>query len=112
MGDRVWQVVAPGLLTAPGVPRPLLTIYDGERPWVILGELAAGSAIAAPLNDARGNPKWWAPEVAPPALDIQGGKRSQIELAHVWAIEPTGPIIGRVHATRGLQRAVESYLGG
>lgn len=111
-GDRLWKVVSPGLLTAPHVAKPLYTVYDGERPWVVLGELPTGAALAAPLNDAKGNPKWWAPQVGPPDLDIPGGKPSQIELAHLWAIEPTGPFMGEVHANDELLEAATSYFSG
>jgi hypothetical protein len=112
VGARLWQVVSPGLLTAPHIPRPLHTVYDGERPWVILGELPNGSVLAAPLNDATGNPKWWAPQVGPPVLDIPGGKLSQIELAHLWALEPPDAVRGSVHATNKLKDSVKEYFTG
>jgi len=105
-----WPVVSPGLLTVPEAARPRYTVYDGERPWVILGKTPAGTAIAAPLNDAKGNPKWWAPRVSPPSLKIPGAKASQVELAHIWTLDPTGPHLGSLIATRELKGAATSYL--
>ena len=60
VGTRCWQLVRPGLLTAAGVGDPYLTLYAGERPWVVLGELEDGQLLAAPLNGALANPKWFA----------------------------------------------------
>ena len=48
VGTRCWQLVWPGLLTAAGVGDPCLTLYAGERPWVVLGELEDGQLLAAP----------------------------------------------------------------
>jgi len=83
---REWSMAWPGLLTAPGVRRPLGTVYDGDRPWLILGELDNGALLAAPLNDARGNPRWWTPVVERRHVRIRAStKDSQVELAHLWS---------------------------
>jgi hypothetical protein len=65
VGGRCWQVVRPGLLTVAGVSDPYLTLYAGERPWVVLGELEDGQLLAAPLSGVLGNPKWF-------RLDVDG----------------------------------------
>ena len=104
-GGRLWDIVRPGLLTTPSVMPPLGTVYDGDRPWVVLGELANGKVLAAPLNDARGNPKWWAPQVAASALEFAGSKESQIELAHLWSLE-----IDAVPRTGEVARSVRGSL--
>jgi hypothetical protein len=114
-GGRLWEVVRPGLLTAASVAPPLGTIYDGDRPWVVLGELENGRVLAAPLNDASGNPKWWAPQVAATALEFVGSKDSQIELAHLWsfdahALRVSGVVAETVRAPLG--EDVLSYYSG
>jgi len=97
VGRRSWQVVRPGLLTAPGVGDPCLTLYAGERPWVVLGELEDGQLLAAPLNGVLGNPKWFAPQVAARHLLFPGARAAQLELAHLWSLPATLPRSGVVH---------------
>lgn len=110
-GARVWSVVWPGPLLGHGVPAPYGTIYDGDRPWVVLGELRAGPLLAAPLNDVRGNPKWYAPRID--AADFEGaaGKDGQLEMAHLWALPEDLPAVDRVRerAWTGLRAGVEGY---
>ena len=84
-GDRLWHIVRPGLLTKPGVSRPLCTIYDRDRPWVVVGELRTGTLLAVPLNEPS-NPKWYTPVLAAKDLLFRGSKSSQVELAHLWAL--------------------------
>lgn len=95
-GHRCWSVVWPGELTADGVPSPYLTLYDGDRPWVVLGELPSGPLLAAPLNDARGNPKWYAPRIDAAELEGAGAKDGQLEMAHLWSLPEHLPAVGRV----------------
>lgn len=111
-GGHLWEVIRPGLLTTAAARRPYLTIYDGDRPWVVVGELAGGDLLAAPLNDARGNPKWWAPQVAAEDLALPGAKPSQIELAHLWSFRDSPPAAGKVlpRAHAPLARAVTGYF--
>jgi len=112
VGPRLWEVVRPGLLTRPGVGRPLLTVYDGDRPWVVIGELVGGDLVAAPLNDARGNPKSWTPVVAADQLGFPGSKPSQVELAHLWSLPPTLRAVGTVKAAgaASISSAIGRYL--
>ncbi|MBI5834130.1 MAG: hypothetical protein HZB16_17685 [Armatimonadetes bacterium] len=93
-GERAWEVVWPKLLVADGVRRPLSTVYDGLRPWVVLGQTRAGDLIAAPLNDVT-NPKWFTPVVRWDEMDFDGNvKDSQVELAHLWTLPAHVPGIG------------------
>ena len=112
VGSRLWDVVRPGLLSRPGVRRPLLTVYDGDRPWVVVGELVGGDLVAAPLNDARGNPKSWTPVVAADQLGFPGSKPSQVELAHVWSLPATLRAVGTVNAggAASISSAIGRYL--
>lgn len=109
VGPRLWDVVRPGLLTRPAVRRPLLTIYDGDRPWVVVGALEGEALIAAPLNDARWNPKWWTPVLSADQLGFLGSKPSQVELAHLWSLSPTVPTVGAINA--GGAEAVSETIG-
>lgn len=109
LGPRLWQVVRPGLLTRPAVSRPLLTVYDGDRPWVVLGELQGGTLVAAPLNDARGNPKWWTPVLRADQLGFAGSKPSQVELAHLWSLPATLSSAGAVQA--GGDQTIAQVIG-
>jgi hypothetical protein len=115
MGGRLWEIVRPGLLTTDAVVPPLGTVYDGDRPWVVLGELVNGRSLVAPLNDARGNPKWWAPQVAASDLKFAGSKDSQIELAHLWSLEIDGVSrVGEIaqNVRKSLAEQVLAYYAG
>lgn len=109
-GDRCWDVIWPGELMDGGVYR---TVYQGDRPWVVLGALPSGLLLASPLNDAQGNPKWYAPRLE--AADIQGTARKagQLELAHLWSLPEHLPAVGVVaeRARTGLGDHVRKYFG-
>ena len=85
VGTRCWQLVRHGLLIAAGVGDPYLTLYAGERQWVVHGELEEGQLLAATLNGALENPKWFAPQVAARHLLCPGAGPAQHELTHVVA---------------------------
>lgn len=40
-GPGLWTVVRPGVLVTPNVQAPLYTVYDRDRPWIILGATRA-----------------------------------------------------------------------
>lgn len=109
--DEPWDIVWPGLITRHGVRRPYYTIYDGDRPWVTLGQCPEG-LLAAPLNDARGNPKWWTPRIEAADLEFVEGKAAQVELAHLWTIPDTQMRTGRIgaRARMEVERRLRSYL--
>ena len=110
-GGRVWSLVWPGPLLGLVVPAPYLTLYDGDRPWIILGELPTGALLAAPLNDARGNPKWYAPRIDRAALEGAGAKDAQLEMAHLWALPAGLPAVGAVaeRARSNVRERVVAY---
>lgn len=107
---RCWDVVWPGPLTTGA--GPYRTVYAGDRPWVVVGALASGSLLAAPLNDARGNPKWYAPRIAAADLDGGAAKDGQLELAHLWSLPEGLPAVGAVGAgaRASLGEAVRGYF--
>jgi len=108
-GERVWEVVWPELLVRAGVRRPLSTVYDGLRPWVVLGETRGGQLVAAPLNEVT-NPKWFTPVVRYDEMDFDGNvKDSQIELAHLWTLPSSVPSIGWF-LDAGIDRVEEAVL--
>ena len=51
-GPRLWDVVWPLELVADSRRGPPSTIYQGERPWVVIGVVTGGDLLAAPLNEA------------------------------------------------------------
>jgi len=88
-GDALWMLVRPGVLTRGNATGPLSTVYDGDRPWLVVGELGCETVLAAPLNDAT-NPKPWTPIVRAKDLPLASKKDSQVELAHVWSLPRPG----------------------
>lgn len=101
-GSRLWDVVRPGALLQPGRAHPMSTVYDGSdlRPWVVLGETTGGDLIAAPLNDPKGNPKWWTPVIPQVCMTFAGNlKNAQVELAHLWTLPSVTATEGTVDPT-------------
>jgi hypothetical protein len=98
-GPHCWQVRRPGRLVGPNHADPYLTVYGGDRPWVVIGSLPNGRLLAVPLNDAWGNPKWYAPQIAAADLQFPNPKFSQMELAHIWSMPSTLPQLGAVKPT-------------
>lgn len=96
IGRRLWDVVWPGELMAGRESRLLSTAYQGERPWVVIGETTSGDLLAAPLNEA-GNPKWYTPVLAREEVLMHGSsKDAQLELAHLWSLPAALPSVGSV----------------
>ena len=82
-GPRLWEVLWPGELMVGREVRPFSTVYQGERPWVVLGQTSTGDLLAAPLNEA-GNPKWYTPLLGREEVLMPGSsKDAQLELAHL-----------------------------
>ncbi len=108
----LWAIIKPGLLTQPHAERPLYTVYDGDRPWVVVGQTASGAPIAIPLNDARGSRKWYAPTLEANKLLFAGSKDSKVELNHLWSFEGSSSVVGEVAAAgrEKLSVAVASYF--
>ena len=95
-GSRLWEVIWPGELTAGGARDPRSTIYQGERPWVVIGETSNGDLLAAPLNEDT-NPKWFTPLVYRDEVLMAGScKDAQLELAHVWSFPASTATLGSV----------------
>ena len=112
-GPRLWEIVRPGELLHAGVRAPLSTVYDGARPWLVIGETPAGDPIAVPLNSAS-NPKWYTPVVPRLAMTFPGNDRdSQVELPHAWTLPASVPTAGRVspRAAADLEDNVRQYFG-
>jgi len=106
-GERLWDVVWPGELMSGGERRPLSTAYQGERPWVVIGETVSGDLLAAPLNEA-GNPKWYTPLLAREDVRMPGSsKDAQLELAHLWSLPASLPAVGTV-SPAGRARVLDS----
>ena len=111
-GPRLWDLVWPGELLADAQRGPLSTTYQGERPWVVIGVVAGGDLLAAPLNDAA-NPKWFTPLLARDEVRMPGSsKESQLELAHVWSLPGSLAAVGSVapDARARVLAALRSYF--
>ena len=107
-GARLWDVVWPGEMVPGG--GPLSTIYQGERPWVVVGETALGDVLAAPLNEAA-NPKWYTPLLAREEILMAGSaKDAQLELAHLWSFPGSMAAVGTV-APAAHPRLLEALAG-
>jgi hypothetical protein len=105
-GPRLWEVVWPGELVVDPERGPLATTYQGERPWVVIGETSDGDLLAAPLNEA-GNPKWYTPLLAQEEVLMPGSsKDAQLELAHLWSLPESLPAVGSV-AESARERVLE-----
>ncbi|HSW31686.1 MAG TPA: hypothetical protein VLH75_19535 [Longimicrobiales bacterium] len=112
IGPRLWDLVWPGELLRDAQRGPLSTIYQGERPWVVIGVVAGGDLLAAPLNDAA-NPKWFTPLLARDEVRMPGSsKESQLELAHVWSLPGSLAAVGSVapEARARVLAALRSYF--
>jgi hypothetical protein len=106
-GARLWDIVWPGELMSGGERRLLSTMYQGERPWVVIGETTSGDLLAAPLNEA-GNPKWYTPLLAREEVIMHGSsKDAQLELAHLWSLPASLARVGTVSEV-GQARVMEA----
>ena len=111
----MWDIVRPGALVRPGFTRPMSTVYDGSdlRPWIVIGETVSGDLIAAPLNDAQQNPKWWTPVIAEHDMSFPGNnKDGQVELAHLWTLPGALSAHGRaeVAGRPSVEAAIRDYF--
>lgn len=109
-GKGLWRVVRPDPLYPKGAI-PVSTVYAGDRPWLVLGELAHGGIAAAPLNEAS-NPQWFTPVIPAGHLLVVGGKDSQLELAHVWSFPRASKSEGALHqdGRATVEQAVRKYF--
>ena len=111
-GPRLWDVVWPLELVADSRRRHLSTVYQGERPWVVIGLVSGGDLLAAPLNEAA-NPKRFTPILAREDVLWPGSsKESQLELAHVWSLpQSLGAVGSMAPEARGrILEALRSYF--
>ena len=112
VGPRIWDVVWPLELVADPQRGPLSTVYQGERPWVVIGLIPGGDLLAAPLNEAA-NPKRFTPTLAREEILMPGSsKESQLELAHVWSFPQSLGAVGSVapEARGRILEALRSYF--
>jgi hypothetical protein len=110
VGPRLWDLIWPGELVSDARRGPLSTTYHGERPWVVIGVVAGGDLLAAPLNDAA-NPKWYTPLLARDEVRMAGSsKASQLELAHVWSLPGSLGAVGTV-ASEARARVLTALRG-
>jgi hypothetical protein len=108
-GEDLWRLAWPGELINDPRRRPHHTVYNGRRPWVVLGELPVGDLLIAPLNSDTHGAKWFTPVIA--RADIRfGGSTSDaiLELAHLWSVPPEVKLDGCI--AEGAERPVEDAV--
>ena len=113
-GPRLWQVIRPGSLRTQG-PAIQDTLYQGDRPWLVVGELANQALLAVALNDiGPGTRGHYQHEVRQADLEFPGSKHSKVELNHIWSFPSALPGIGQlsVAARPAAQAALLGYYPG
>ena len=111
---RCFEIVRPGWLRTHGAPIQD-TVYQKDRPWIVIGESAHCGLLAVPLNDAGAGPRGhYQHYLNAGELDFVGSKDSTAELAHIWSFPATLPAAGQVRpaAQAGLAAAVKGYFPG
>lgn len=111
-GTRLWDVIWPGELMTGAGRDPRSTTYQGERPWVVVGETSSGDLLAAPLNEDT-NPKWFTPLVYREEVLMTGSsKDAQLELAHVWSFPSSVAAVGSLagSARERILEALKAYF--
>jgi len=105
-GQNLWRVIRPGQLRK---IKQADTIYQGDRPWVVLGGPLDYGLLAAPLNDlGDGKLRPYQCAVDAAALIFDDSKDSKIELNHVWTFPPDVRDIGHIDSSQreAIERAV------
>lgn len=111
-GPRLWDLIWPGELTTRRGEDHRSTAYQGERPWVVIGETSRGDLLAAPLNENT-NPKWFTPLVHREEVLMAGSsKDAQLELAHLWSFPASLPAVGSItdSAKERVSEALVAYV--
>jgi hypothetical protein len=91
-GDRLWQIIQPGFLRTQLVQD---TVYQGKRPWIVLGNALDVGLLAAPLNDiGEGIRGHYQCELLSSVLPFPGSIDSKLELNHLWSFPSTTPPSG------------------
>jgi len=112
-GADLWTVVQPGELRIAGPPIAD-TVYQGDRPWVVIGEAGSAGVLAVPLNDAGGGDiRQYQHLLRASDLVFPGSKDSRVELNHVWSFPRGLPLLGSVDssAVSGLADAIKKEFG-
>lgn len=109
-GTAVWKVIKPGPLRPAGKQRPD-TIYQGDRPWVVVAGPARFGVLAMPLNDAAGKRGAWHHFLQASDLVFLGSKDSKLEMNHLWSFPGHMSSIGEVatSARAGASAVIRRY---
>jgi hypothetical protein len=98
VGDNFWNIVRPGPLLSAAAPRPLYNLYDGDRPWIVVGETAGAELIAAPLHHARAG-KMVGAMVGATNRDEgsePGSIASRVNIGHLWTLPRSVDVLSEV----------------
>lgn len=100
-GDALWQVMRPGTLRLPGTFRND-TVYQGDRPWVVVGGPHRSGVLAVPLNDlGEGTRGHYQCRVGAEHLLFPGSINSKLELNHSGHFHRTFQSPGTLSRTLG-----------
>lgn len=115
-GRRLWDVIQPGLLRQ-SASTTIDTVYQGNRPWIVVGELTNGNLLAVPLNDlGSGVRRHYQSFVDKKHLQLNGmtAKDSKAELNHLWSFPKTTQKMGTVDqaAHACLEQGLRGYYPG
>jgi len=113
-GKQLWSLVEPGPLRRSGDERNDV-VYQGRRPWLVVGETASGALLAMPLNESPGEARRYQARLF--AADVffrlnRPSKPSNIELSHVWSLPSTTRNAGQLkrHRWRQIEEKVLDYF--
>ena len=106
--------VFPGPLRTPG---PIMsdTVYQGDGPWVVLGQSKDCGILAAPLNDlGAGTKGHYQCRIPGGQLLFAGAKDSKLELNHLWSLPATLAVSSGMDSAAHdhVRRAVQGYYPG
>jgi len=113
-GETTWQVVRPGTLRLPGHFRRD-TVYQGDRPWIVVGGPHRCGLLAAPLNDlGRGTRGHYQCAILARHLRFAGAIDSKLELNHLWSFPASSPVVGSVdpEVRTAIAQAIRGYYPG
>jgi hypothetical protein len=113
-GNATWTIVSPGMLRYPGTGE-MDTVYQGDRPWVMIGGPHECGLLAVPLNDlGKGAHPYYQCAVQRADLQLPSAKDSKLELGHVWSFPKEMERVGEVlpDARTAITAALKRYYPG
>lgn len=92
-GPALWTIIQPGPLRIRGKFRND-TVYQGDRPWLVVGWGKSCGLLAMPLNDIGTRTRHYQCPISGAALQFSGSKDSKLEMNHPWSFPESSRVIG------------------